>query len=74
MTLDQLRVGQQAKVVSIRPEAPSLSFLCALGLLPGTFVSVERLAPLGDPMSVIFGGQRISVRKRDALDVVVQGD
>lgn len=73
MTLDQLPVGQQATVIAFRAEVPSLSVLSALGLLPGCVVTVERLAPLGDPISVRFLGQRISVRKRDAENVVVTG-
>ena len=72
ITLDQLGVGQWAKVLSVRSEGPSSGILSALGLIPGTSVSVERLAPLGDPISLFFEGQRISVRRRDALDVVVQ--
>ena len=70
-TLDQLHVGQVAEVLSIRTDSPSAALLSALGLLPGTSVSVERFAPLGDPISVAFGGQRISVRRRDAGDVTV---
>lgn len=71
-TLDQLHVGQWTKVLSLRSEGPSSGILSALGLIPGTAVSVERLAPLGDPISLLFDGQRISVRRRDAVDVVVQ--
>lgn len=71
-TLDQIAVGQTAEVISIRPEAPSSNLMSALGLLPGKQVRVERLAPLGDPICVVFEGQRISLRRRDAADVIVQ--
>lgn len=71
LTLNQLRVGQHGRVISIAPDSPSATLLATLGLLPGTRVLVERLAPLGDPISIRFNGQEFSVRRQDAGEVVI---
>ncbi|MCP5527773.1 MAG: FeoA domain-containing protein [Verrucomicrobiales bacterium] len=72
MTLNQLRVGQAGRVLSVAPDSPSATLLAALGLLPGTRVLIERFAPLGDPISIRFNGQEFSLRRQDAREVVVQ--
>lgn len=72
MTLNQLDVGQHGRVVSIAPNSPSATLLAALGLLPGTLVRVERLAPLGDPITICFNGQEFSVRRQDASGVGIR--
>jgi ferrous iron transport protein A len=70
-TLDQLMVGQTATVLAVRPDTAASGMLSALGLLPGIRVRVERCAPLGDPISLVFGGQTISVRRKDAEAVQI---
>lgn len=70
-TLDQLEIGEEATVEAIRPDAPSAGVLSAMGLLPGRKVRVERCAPLGDPITLSFDGQVVSVRKHDAAYVTV---
>jgi ferrous iron transport protein A len=71
LTLDQLVVGQSGTVVSINGDIPASALLGALGLLPGKRVRVERCAPLGDPISLAFEGQIISVRRRDAEGIEI---
>jgi len=42
-----------------------------MGLIPGTEVTVVRLAPLGDPMDLKVRGYHLSIRKREAADICV---
>jgi ferrous iron transport protein A len=70
-TLDQLVVGQSATVVAVSADAPASGLLSALGLLPGKRVRVERCAPLGDPISLVFEGQSVSVRRKDAESIEI---
>jgi Fe2+ transport system protein FeoA len=37
-----------------------------MGLLPGTEVTLERVAPLGDPLVVRVRGYALSLRKEEA--------
>ena len=43
-----------------------------MGLLPGTQVSVTRVAPLGDPLVLQVRGSSLSIRRGDALQVEVE--
>jgi len=40
--------------------------LLEMGLLPGEIVSVEVIAPFGDPMALMVSGYLLSIRKSDA--------
>jgi ferrous iron transport protein A len=46
--------------------------LMEMGLLPGEKVSVEKIAPLGDPISVKVGSYLLSLRREEANVVMVQ--
>jgi Fe2+ transport system protein FeoA len=70
--LSHLRVGERGRVGSGRADHPAAPRLLAMGLLPGTEVEVVRLAPLGDPVEIAFGGTRLSLRKADAAAVTVE--
>ena len=43
----------------------------AMGLLPGAHVSVVRVAPLGDPITIESGGSQLSLRRHDAAHVTI---
>lgn len=43
----------------------------ALGLLPGMPVKLVRMAPLGDPVAIEFGGQVVSLRLTEAQSLLV---
>jgi Fe2+ transport system protein FeoA len=42
-----------------------------MGLVPGTNVSVRRRAPLGDPMELEVRGYALSIRKSEALQILL---
>lgn len=39
--------------------------LMAMGFIPGTQFTVERIAPLGDPIMIMIKGCHVSLRKSD---------
>ena len=43
--------------------------LMELGLVPGTRVSVTRVAPLGDPLELHLRNYALSIRRADALSI-----
>ena len=69
--LADLRAGERGRVENGTAEHPAFQRLLAMGLLPGTEVSVVQIAPLGDPVEVEFRGMRLSLRKADAAAVQV---
>ena len=46
--------------------------LMEMGCLPGEKVSIERRAPLGDPIAISISGYLLSVRKDEADTIMVQ--
>lgn len=67
MQLKQLKIGRAAKIVSL---AKGLSCyrkrLIAMGLIPGTELTITRIAPLGDPIEVSVRGFMLTLRKEEA--------
>jgi Fe2+ transport system protein FeoA len=46
--------------------------LLEMGLVPGTRVTVQREAPLGDPMELRVRNYALSIRRADALRIEVE--
>lgn len=45
--------------------------LLELGLTPGTEVAIVGVSPLGDPLELSVRGSRLSIRKKEALEIEV---
>ncbi|HSC89049.1 MAG TPA: ferrous iron transport protein A [Polyangiaceae bacterium] len=71
MNLLDLELSQRARIESISGERAFRRRLFELGLVPGTEVSVVRVAPLGDPLELEARGSRLSIRRKEALEVHV---
>lgn len=73
MKLSELAVGETAVVTgytTIEGQGYRKRLL-AMGLTPGTVLTVHRLAPLGDPVEISLRGFSLSLRRHeaDALDI-----
>lgn len=66
MTLQELPIGQEARVLAVSGERSFRRRLLELGLTPGTAVRVLRVAPLGDPLELAARGSRLSIRLQEA--------
>jgi ferrous iron transport protein A len=68
-----LRRGDQAEVLGFEgmPEHYR-NRLLSMGLTPGTVFSVERPAPLGDPVAIRLRGFRMSLRRDEAATLQVR--
>ncbi len=71
-SLDQLRVGQTARVLSIQGNDSIVQRLFEMGLLEGEEIKVIGVAPLGDPMEILLRDYRLSLRRSEAARVAVQ--
>ena len=72
MTLDQLRVGQIGTITAVGGESPLRCRLLDMGLIPGTAVTVRKVAPMGDPMELRLRGYELTLRKADAANITVE--
>ncbi|ODR95264.1 iron transporter FeoA [Methyloceanibacter stevinii] len=62
-----LSVGDRASVIGFNEGAQHYrQKLLAMGLTPGTEISVVRVAPLGDPVEIKVRGFSLSLRKHEA--------
>jgi ferrous iron transport protein A len=68
--LSELKPGQKAVIVNVDSEDINLK-LMEMGCLPGEHISMEQVAPLGDPVSVQVAGYRLSLRLDEAQHIIV---
>lgn len=71
-TLAQLAPGASAVVKAFPQAGPAFTRLREMGLLPGTPVTLIRVAPLGDPIEIQVRGYRLSLRKAEAAQVEIE--
>ncbi len=69
--LSELRLGQKAVIKSFGSQELHLK-LMEMGCLPGEVVSVEQIAPLGDPVSISVAGYVLSLRLDEAEHIIVE--
>ena len=68
--LSDLKPGQKAIIRDFGNEEIHLK-LMEMGCLPGEEISMEQIAPLGDPVSVLISGYTLSLRLDEAEHIVV---
>ena len=69
--LSQLEPGDSARILSFENNDLFLK-LMEMGCLPGEYVKVEQIAPLGDPMSITVSGYNLSLRISEAETIFVE--
>ena len=65
-----LKAGQTGTIVGFTREDLSLKLL-EMGLLPGTEITLVRVAPLGDPLYFQVGDYHLSLRRDEASTVTL---
>jgi ferrous iron transport protein A len=68
--LSELKPGQRAIIRRFGSQEIYLK-LMEMGCLPGESISVEQVAPLGDPVSVHVAGYTLSLRLDEAEHIIV---
>ena len=72
MTLDNLRVGESARVTAVGGQGALRQHILDMGVIPGSVVTLTKLAPLGDPMELKIHGYALSLRKADAAGIEIE--
>ncbi len=72
MTLKDLKPGQEGIVTSIGEKGPVRKRIMDMGVTPGAMVKVIKVAPLGDPIEVNIRGYELSLRKSEAIQIIVE--
>lgn len=71
-SLADVEPGRTVKVIGITVRGNLKKRLTEMGLTRGAEVTVERVAPLGDPLDVRVRGYHLSLRKEEAAKVLVK--
>ena len=72
MTIDDLKIGQVGTIAAVGGEgALRLRFL-DMGLIPGTKVQLQKIAPMGDPIQIQVRGYELTIRRDDAKKITLQ--
>jgi ferrous iron transport protein A len=69
--LSDLSVGSVVKIHSFEKDEIFLK-LMEMGCVPGEIIKVEKIAPLGDPISVAIAGYSLSLRLDEARNIFVE--
>ena len=71
MTLDKLAVGQSAKITAVNGDGALRCRLLDMGLIPKTRITLQKVAPMGDPMEIHVRGYELTIRKEEAQKIEV---
>jgi len=69
--LSELAIGRQAVITSFNNDEIYIK-LMEMGCVPGETVTVEQIAPLGDPISISIAGYSLSLRLDEAGSIMVE--
>ena len=72
MTIAELAPGQSGVIAAYRGADAEERHLLDMGLTPGIRISLIKLAPLGDPLSLTLRGYELTLRREDARSITVE--
>ena len=71
MTLKALPVGKAGMITAVGGEGILRCRLLDMGLIPGTLVTVCKIAPMGDPIEIRLRGYELTIRMEDAEKIEI---
>ena len=71
MTMDELQPGQSAYITAVGGEGALRHHLLDMGLTPGTEVTLQKIAPMGDPVQMKVRGYELTLRLSEAQKIDV---
>ena len=71
MRLNEIKPGQTTKIISVGATGSLRQHFLDMGIIPGTELKLEKLAPMGDPMELRIHGYELTLRIDDAKQIEV---
>jgi ferrous iron transport protein A len=68
--LSELKMGESGVIHSFENDDIFLK-LMEMGCIPGERITVEQIAPLGDPISISVAGYQLSLRMNEADSIFI---
>ena len=71
MTLNELKVGQTARIERVGGEGALRQHFLDMGVIPGAEVTLMKFAPMGDPMELRIHGYELTLRVGDGRKIEI---
>ena len=71
-TLDALKPGDEATVTRLEGAPEVIERFMEMGLVVGTPLKLLKYAPLGDPLEIVMRGYHLTLRRAEAVGVIVE--
>ena len=71
MTLDKLSIGGSGTITAVGGEGALRCRLLDMGLIPHTKVTLQKVAPMGDPIEIRVRGYELTLRIEDARKIEI---
>lgn len=72
MTLNELKTGSSGIITAVGGEGPLRCRLLDMGLIPHTRVTLQKVAPMGDPIEIRVRGYELTLRVEEAQKIEVK--
>ena len=72
MTLRELKIGESGVITQLGGEGALRQHFLDMGMIPGAEVTVQKMAPMGDPMELKIHGYELTLRLADAEKIQVE--
>lgn len=72
MTLNELKTGSSGIITAVGGDGPLRCRLLDMGLIPHTCVTLQKVAPMGDPIEIRVRGYELTLRVEEAQKIEVK--
>ena len=72
LRLSQLREGQSARILRVGGSSVLRRRIFEMGIVKGAEITVEKYAPLRDPLEIVVKGYHLSLRVEEAAQISVE--
>ena len=66
MTLNELKIGATAVITAVGGDGALRCRLLDMGIIPKTRVTLQKVAPMGDPIEIRVRGYELTLRVEEA--------
>ena len=73
MTMDELQPGQSAIIRAVGGQGALRHHLLDMGLTPKTEITLQKVAPMGDPVQITLRGYELTLRLEEARRIQIEG-
>lgn len=70
--LNEFSVDEEGIVINVEGEGKIKRRLFDMGVTPGAHVLMQKKAPLGDPIQILIRGYELTLRKNEAVYVMMK--